>query len=132
MKKLLGTWILKTSSEKEQHLRGIYLLWDRELLRQRINLRAKLMLDDGVIEEVQQLNNASETCKKAIGVSIIQSYLANEITHGQCEERIAAATRQYAKRQRTWFSKEKWLTPFEINDNHPETISDILSQWSQH
>lgn len=100
----------KVTTEKEKHLRGVYLLWDRELLRQRINLRSKIMLESGAIEEVASLKNASTTCQKAIGIPQIQLFLAGEITRDECEERIAAATRQYAKRQRTWFSKETWLT----------------------
>lgn len=105
----------KATEEKEKHLRGVYLLWDRELLRQRINLRAKIMLDTGAIEEVAALKNTSSTCDKAIGIPQIRSHLSDEITREECEERIAAATRQYAKRQRTWFSKEKWLTPCPVN-----------------
>jgi len=101
----------KTSAEKEKYLRGIYLLWDPELLRQRINLRATQMLNSGVIEEVAALDHASATCEKAIGVSLIRQLIAGEITRHDCEERLAAATRQYAKRQRTWFRKETWLTP---------------------
>ena len=101
----------ETSAEKEKHLRGIYLLWDRELLRQRINERARIMLDSGAIEEVAALQNISATCEKAIGIPQIRRHLAGEITHDECAELIAAATRQYAKRQRTWFGKETWLTP---------------------
>ena len=106
----------KSSAEKEKNLRGIYLLWDRELLRQRINHRARIMLDSGAIEEVATLQNASVTCEKAIGIPQIRSHLDGTITRDECEERIAAATRQYAKRQRTWFSKETWLTPCPIDE----------------
>jgi len=117
----------KKSAEKEKYLRGIYLLWDRELLRQRINLRSKIMLDSGAIEEVKTLNAPSATCDKAIGIPQIRNHLAGEITRDECEERIAAATRQYAKRQRTWFNKETWLTPI-----HPDAdLKDLKYLWSQ-
>ena len=101
----------KASAEKEQHLRGIYLLWDREILRQRINQRARIMLHSGAIEEVAALKKTSTTCGKAIGIPQIRRHLAGEISRDECAELIAAATRQYAKRQRTWFGKETWLTP---------------------
>ncbi len=117
----------KVTTEKEKHLRGIYLLWDRELLRQRINLRAKIMLESGAIEEVAALQNASTTCQKAIGIPQIQLFLAGEISRNECEERIAAATRQYAKRQRTWFSKETWLTTCPIDDSGINTWP--LNDW---
>ena len=119
----------KASAEKDLHLRGLYLLWDRELLRQRINLRAKLMLEAGAIEEVAVLDQISGTCEKAIGIPQIRSYLAHEISRDECEERIAAATRQYAKRQRTWFSKEKWLTPCPVIETGVPDVTSIVSDW---
>jgi len=115
----------KKSTEKEKHLRGVYLLWDRELLRQRINLRSKIMLDSGAIEEVKALDTPSATCEKAIGIAQIRNHLAGETTRNECAERIAAATRQYAKRQRTWFSKETWLTP-----TQPDTDLSSITQTS--
>lgn len=119
----------KASVEKERHLRGVYLLWERELLRRRINTRAKIMLDSGAIDEVAALEDASVTCKKAIGIPQILDYLAGGLTLDACEERIAAATRQYAKRQRTWFGKEKWLTPFAIDQEGELDVSRVLESW---
>lgn len=115
MSELKNDW-KKASEELEKKLRGIYLHWDPEELRQRINLRAQIMLDSGAIEEVKTLRNPSETCVKAIGVPQIQAHLAGELSLAECTERIAAATRQYAKRQRTWFRKEKWLTTCQIDE----------------
>ena len=126
MSELKNDW-KRTTEEKEKHLRGIYLLWDRELLRQRINLRAQMMLNAGAVEEVAALVNASATCEKAIGISQIRSYLAGELTLAECEERIAAATRQYAKRQRTWFGKEKWLAPCPVEKPENISVSAIIA-----
>lgn len=102
----------------EASLRGLYLQWDRELLRQRINQRVDAMVHGGAIEEVAALKDPSATCEKAIGVTLIRSHLNGEISMDDCKDQIAAATRQYAKRQRTWFGKEKWLTPCPVG---PET-----------
>ena len=68
-----------------------------------------MMLANGAIEEVAALSNASSTCDKAIGVREIRSLLAGEIDPATCEELISIATRQYAKRQETWFKRETWL-----------------------
>jgi tRNA dimethylallyltransferase len=115
MSEVKSDW--KTASESiEKNLRGAYLLWERECLRQRINTRTETMLVDGAIEEVSTLTRASVTCEKAIGISQIRAHLAGELTRAECVERIAAATRQYAKRQRTWFSKETWLTPYPVDE----------------
>ncbi|MBT8045498.1 MAG: tRNA (adenosine(37)-N6)-dimethylallyltransferase MiaA [Verrucomicrobiae bacterium] len=105
----------QASTAIEKDLRGVYLLWDREQLRQRINLRAAAMLDHGAIDEVAGLTEASATCEKAIGIPQIRAHLAGELSREECADRIAAATRQYAKRQRTWFGKEKWLTPCPVD-----------------
>ncbi|MFK7910194.1 MAG: tRNA (adenosine(37)-N6)-dimethylallyltransferase MiaA [Akkermansiaceae bacterium] len=116
MSELKSDW-KRASDSIEKDLLGIYLLWDREQLRQRINQRADVMLDSGAIEEVAALTNPSATCEKAIGISQIRAHLTGELTREECAERIAAATRQYAKRQRTWFGKEKWLTTYPVDEN---------------
>ena len=88
------------------------------------------MLNQGAIEEVAALGNASITCEKAIGIAQISSYLSGELTRPECAERIAAATRQYAKRQRTWFSKEAWLTPCPVSE-HTDMVtlaSDLIQE----
>jgi len=122
MSDLKSDW-KQASDSIEKDLRGICLLWDRETLRQRINQRTEVMLCEGAIEEVAALTNASTTCEKAIGVPQIRAHLAGELTRDECSELIAAATRQYAKRQRTWFGKEKWLTPCPMDSK--SNISDI-------
>ncbi|NWK54233.1 tRNA (adenosine(37)-N6)-dimethylallyltransferase MiaA [Verrucomicrobiaceae bacterium N1E253] len=119
----------KTSSETEKHLRGVYLLWDREQLRQRINQRATWMLNHGAIDEVRNLAGASTTCEKAIGIPQIKAMLSGELNREECEERIAAATRQYAKRQRTWFGKETWLNTRHVSETQPPQLDEFANQW---
>ena len=93
------------------HLRGVVLTWEPAPLEERIRLRAKAMLEGGAIEEVAALPNLGATAAKAIGVPEIRSYLDGASDRESCEEQIVIATRQYAKRQRTWFRRERWLTP---------------------
>ena len=69
------------------------------------------MLDGGAIEEVAALEHVSTNCEKAIGFREIRRLIRGEIDRATCEELINAATRQYAKRQETWFQREKWLVP---------------------
>ena len=122
----------KSGEEIEKKLRGAYLLWDRDVLRERINHRTKIMLDSGAIEEVASLEKPSATCKKAIGIPQILAHLAGNLTRDECADRIAAATRQYAKRQRTWFGKENWLTPCAIAENTDirDLVENLLSKLS--
>ena len=91
-------------------LRGIVIQRSRPDLHARIARRTRAMLDGGAIEEVAALTVVSSNCEKAIGFREIRALLAGEIDRATCEELINAATRQYAKRQETWFRREKWLT----------------------
>jgi tRNA dimethylallyltransferase len=107
---LRDQWETKTS-EISASLRGILILRSRPELHTRIAARTKAMLDGGAIEEVAALNNVSTNCGKAIGFREIRALLDGGIDRASCEDLINAATRQYAKRQETWFRREKWLTP---------------------
>ena len=110
--KLRDQWEQKTR-EVSQHLRGIVIQRSRADLHQRIAARTRAMLEGGAIEEVSALGTISENCSKAIGIGEIRALIAGEIDRTSCEELINAATRQYAKRQETWFRRETWLTPVE-------------------
>lgn len=101
----------KATAERVASLRGYVIHRTRPDLHARIERRTRRMLKDGAIEEVAALGPLSITCEKAIGMPQIQSLLRGEIDHATCEERIIIATRQYAKRQETWFRRETWLTP---------------------
>jgi tRNA dimethylallyltransferase len=80
---------------------------DREVLRERIARRYVAMLDEGAIQEVEallaQTLDPSLPLMKAIGVPEISEFLAGRSTREEMVERAVIATRQYAKRQRTWF-----------------------------
>jgi tRNA dimethylallyltransferase len=105
----------KSNEETEKNLRGILLEWEREELRERIKTRTQQMMDSAAIEEVAAHKTLSKTCEKAIGVRDIQSHLRGEITRERCQELIYFATCQYAKRQRTWFSKEMWIKTIDMS-----------------
>lgn len=94
---------------RESKLRGVLVLRPRPELHERIAKRTRGMLKGGAIEEVADLTNAAPGLEKAIGLGEIRRYLAGEIDLPACEELINAATRQYAKRQETWFRRERWL-----------------------
>ncbi|MEI6606183.1 MAG: tRNA (adenosine(37)-N6)-dimethylallyltransferase MiaA [Verrucomicrobiota bacterium] len=93
------------------HLRGYVIQRRRPDLHTRIARRTHAMLEGGAIAEVAALTGLSANCEKAIGVREIRAMVAGEIDRITCEERINAATRQYAKRQESWFRRELWLKP---------------------
>jgi len=93
------------------NLRGVVIRRERADLHARIAARTRTMLDGGAIEEVAALGEVSANCAKVIGFREIRAFLAGETDRATCENLIIAATRQYAKRQETWFRREKWLVP---------------------
>ena len=80
---------------------------DRQLLHKRINKRFELMIEEGGLEEVRNLLtldlDPSLPIMKAIGVPQLAAHLNGEISLEGAVEKAKVATRQYAKRQSTWF-----------------------------
>ena len=103
-------WARQTAEISAQ-LRGVVIQRSRPDLHARIAQRTRAMLDNGALEEVAALRELSCNGEKAIGLRQIRALLAGEIDRASCEELINAATRQYAKRQETWFRREEWLSP---------------------
>jgi tRNA dimethylallyltransferase len=101
----------QASRTRAAALRGILLLRPRPELHRRIALRTRAMLDGGAIDEVASLGDIAPGLEKAIGLREIRRHLAGEISRADCADLIDAATRQYAKRQETWFRRERWLQP---------------------
>ncbi len=94
----------------EDRAEKIIFLPERKILHQRINRRFAAMLDLGAVEEVEALLaldlSPDMPVMKAIGVPQITSMLAGRLTRGEVIELASAATRQYAKRQMTWFRNQ--------------------------
>lgn len=90
--------------------RKIVVLPERAVLHARINGRFEKMLREGAEDEVRALLAlglpAEAPVMKAIGVSQIAAMLNGEMTRDEVLEKGAAATRQYAKRQMTWFRNQ--------------------------
>jgi tRNA dimethylallyltransferase len=88
----------------------IVLLPDRKWLGGRIAQRFNLMWDHGALDEVRALSalrlDPALPAMKAIGVREISAFFAGEMTREDAIERSIIATRQYAKRQSTWFRNQ--------------------------
>ena len=88
----------------------------REVLYSRINKRVDIMLEQGLINEVEELykkyGEKLYTSAQAIGYKEVIDYFKNVYTKEEMIEKIKLETRRYAKRQLTWFRKIqeiKWL-----------------------
>lgn len=90
--------------------------WDREVLRERIALRTQKMLEAGLIAEVKGLLDEgleSWGPMSSVGYKETISYLTGSLNREQLFEEIAKNTRQLAKRQRTWFQRDKEIHWFD-------------------
>lgn len=91
------------------------LRWDREILYERINKRVDQMMEQGLIEEVQEImkrHTKFPTAMQGLGYKEVVAYLKGNDTKEEMIENIKRETRRYAKRQMTWFRKNKqtiWL-----------------------
>ena len=93
---------------------------DRELLYERINNRVDKMIENGLIDEVKKIHdkyNYFPTAMQGIGYKEVVQYINGDLTKEEMIEKIKQESRRYAKRQMTWFRKNKeikWLDG--IND----------------
>ena len=100
----------------------------RERLYDRINRRVDIMLESGLVDEVKSLINKYEelpTAIQGLGYKEVVSYLENEITYDEMVEKIKQETRRYAKRQLTWFRRNKkiiWLNGLDDIQNNINII----------
>ncbi len=79
---------------------------DKQWLLDRITRRFDLMLDTGALNEVERMRDRydpSLPAFKAIGVPELMAYIDGTMTLDEARERATISTRQFAKRQRTWF-----------------------------
>ena len=129
----------KTELEKESRKEPKYdfkiygLLWDREKLYERINLRVDLMIEQGLIKEVEDLLKKYKkfpTAMQGLGYKEVVEYLEGNLTKDEMIDKIKQDTRHYAKRQMTWFRAYKeditWLEAG--SDKNIDIISGGLSE----
>lgn len=90
----------------------------REQLYDRINQRVDLMMQDGLLEEVKTLvPYRQQNALNTVGYSEIFDYLEGKVTLEKAVDLIKQNTRRFAKRQLTWFRKDKDFHWFEVNES---------------
>ena len=117
--------------DDDARLRGVLLVWPRDVLHQRIERRVDEMFARGAVEEVERVGQTcgfSNTAARAIGVRQICSLLAGTLTREAAITSTRLATRRYAKRQMTWFRSERWLKTICLDSGTtPESVADRLA-----
>ena len=107
--------ILSRKKEIEYDFKIFGISMDREQLYERINKRVDIMINQGLEKEVRNLlEKYSEfpTAMQGLGYKEVVEYFNGILTRGEMIDKIKMQTRRYAKRQLTWFRKNKqaiWL-----------------------
>ncbi|MBU0480128.1 MAG: tRNA (adenosine(37)-N6)-dimethylallyltransferase MiaA [Proteobacteria bacterium] len=121
-------------SQGRRNTLKIGLATDREKLYERINKRAKAMIESGLIEEVEGLlakgYSADLKSMQSIGYKHVTEYLVGAWNLDETVENLARDTRHYAKRQFTWFNRDheiKWFSPVQ-SDEILTTITKFIEQ----
>ncbi len=91
---------------------------NRDFLYERINRRVDIMLENGLIEEARDFfaSNPSGTAVQAIGCKELKPYIDGRAGLDECVENLKMQTRRYAKRQLTWFRRDKRIHFLFIDD----------------
>ncbi len=101
----------------------------REKLYERINKRVDIMIEKGLVEEVKNITNKYDkmpTAMQGLGYKEVVKYLNNELSYDDMIEKIKMETRRYAKRQLTWFRRNKQITWINGLDDIQNNVNIIL------
>ena len=111
--------MIRSRKEVKYDYRLFGMEWDRETLYNRIDLRVDKMIEAGLIDEVRNVTEKfkiSNTAVQGLGYKEVIEFLNGNISYEEMIEKLKLETRHYAKRQLTWFRRDKrikWIKPDE-------------------
>lgn len=104
----------RAGSTKYPQARQFGLVMERETLQERIDLRVDRMWDQGLVREVRDLMKEGllegRTAQAALGYAQVIKFAQGLMGEEEAKEETKRATRQYARRQETWFSRDERIT----------------------
>lgn len=103
---------------------------DRAFLYNRIDQRVESMISQGLAEEVRSLNlsQCSRTARQAIGYRQFEAYFSGEASLEDTIARIQKESRNYAKRQLTWFRRDSQIQWFSVDQLNFDNILNSCSE----
>lgn len=133
--KKLSAHNIEQRSKESGYNFAYFVLNDRRAhLYQRIDLRVEQMLKDGLVEEVTRLKGMGYTrdmvSMQGLGYKEMLDYLDGRISLEEAVEIIKRDTRHFAKRQITWFKREKdvcWIDKSQLDDREDLVLETMLS-----
>ncbi len=120
---------------EEFRIKAFFLNRDRQDLYDRINKRVEEMLAIGLLQEVRKLLKLrlSRTAGTALGIREMAGYLEGRLPLKEAVELLKKNTRNYAKRQLSWFRHEKGVEPLAVSkkDSASALAEIIVKQWKE-
>jgi len=124
----------RVGSTKYPEARQYGLVMERETLQERIDLRVERMWDQGLVREVRDLMAEGllegRTAQAALGYAQVIKFAQGLLTEEEAKEETKRATRQYARRQETWFSRDEritWIKKAPVAELFERVISSTMS-----
>lgn len=119
----------KTSQKRDFKILKFGLLWERELLNERINRRTDEMMRQGWLEEARGLLSYRQlNALNTVGYKELFAFLDGNMSLEQAVEKIKTQTRRYAKRQMTWLKRDHEIHWVDINENPVDDILRTISR----
>ena len=109
----------------------VYLAWDKNALNKRIERRTRLIFDPMCNEAKALLDedfSADVPALKSLGYPQAIAYVQGQLSRTAALEKIATLTRQYAKRQRTWFNRYTQALKLELNEVSDFNVPALAAQ----
>ena len=124
----------REGSSRYPDARQFGLVLDREKLDPRIDARVEKMWERGLVEETARLIKEGllegQTAQRALGYAQIIKMAMGQMSEAEAKEETKRATRQYARRQETWFSKDlriTWIAPASTSVHLEKVLASIIT-----
>lgn len=130
--KTMTSFLNNSSTERDFDILQVGLEMPRAELQDRIAKRTQLMIEAGWVAETEKLTSFSQyNSLRTVGYNELFAYLREECSLKDAQEKIVIKTRQFAKRQMTWFKKDERVVWFE-SKNEIEALEYCLKFASQY
>lgn len=124
-------WQFNSENKKrEYHFIQYGLRWNRDMLYQRINLRVDKMIEEGLVEETKKIlelgYDKNLNSLNTVGYKEVMKLLNQELSLEKTIYLIKRNTRRFAKKQITWFNKDKRILWVDAEKKSAEELADLI------
>jgi tRNA dimethylallyltransferase len=133
----ISQWQSQFAQARPRRYPAFWLDWPRPILHARIEQRIETMMQQGLLEEVRRLaalpHPLGREARQALGYKELLGHVAGRTTLEEAVELLRIRTRQFAKRQMTWFRNLDECRALAVRaDDSPDRIADRLCAFWSH